>query len=802
MTRFISLFECRALAKRRSDHVPLEITIQKQLLINRGKRNRKKSFNKFKKEWLRDDECGNIISDAWNLDPSCNVKQKIAACSLSLRSWSSKKSIDFKDEIGSRRELMGNLMKLPLIEDNIAEMRRIDLEIDELEDGGNDMQPVLDAVETRVTDEMNALLTEAFTREEVICALKHMHPTKALDPDGMPTLFYKKFWDVVGDDVVSYVLDILNNNAPIDPINHTHIVLIPKNNECDSTKDYQPISLCNVLYKLVSKVLSNKLKLILPSVISENQSAFVPGRLIMDNVLVEYEIFHYLCKKKSGIRGYMAMKLDMSKAYDRMEWGFIEGMMLNLGFNHNFVSLIMRCLSSVSYSILVNGFLTSSFVPSRGLRQGDLISPFLFLICAEGFSALLRNAEQSRMVHGVKLVRNVDPISLEMLQLKLNFTKVEGHEKYLGLPTYIGRSKKVVFQVIQDRVWKQWGQKDGERKLVLIRWDKMCKSKKKGGLDLRDMRAFNSSLLAKQCWRIVKNPFSLAARVLKGKYFPRTSFWEANVPPSASYTWRTIMSARELLKEGSNRVVGNGKSIKIWGNYWVPSLPGSKLFSPPSSKNDSRLLVLEWIDVNEEGHKFWNMGQWKGTKNGEFTVRSAYHFELQRSKSNAGPSNIVPDVKLWRKIWEASVPPKVKSVTWRAVRGGLPLSPLRIDTSIGVNFSAKEWSTEMMQKLTMNKGWEIFMMFWRKIWDLRNLWTFEHKKVEAPIACERMLSFLGEFEAATLRETTAPSTANSGSEHTWIPPPHGVYMLNTDAALSKKGRIGLGMVVRLTILVM
>ncbi|XP_021713442.1 uncharacterized protein LOC110681596 [Chenopodium quinoa] len=132
---WIDLYPCSKvehLPRRRSDHVPLKITIQAQLLVNRGRRNRRRSF-KIEKEWLRDDECGNIISDAWNLDPSCDAKQKIAACSSKLRSCSSKKSTYFKKEISSHRDLMAALMNLPPTERNIAEMRKIDSELDELE---------------------------------------------------------------------------------------------------------------------------------------------------------------------------------------------------------------------------------------------------------------------------------------------------------------------------------------------------------------------------------------------------------------------------------------------------------------------------------------------------------------------------------------------------------------------------------------------------------------------------------------------------------------------------------------------
>jgi len=167
------------------------------------------------------------------------------------------------------------------------------------------------SVETsRVSPELNSRLTEAFTEEDINLALSQMHPLKSPGPDGFGVSFYQHHWGTIGDQVRGSILNFLNG-SPFNPmINETFIVLIPKGAKAVAVSDYRPISLCNVFYKLIAKVLANRLKMVLPSIISQHQSAFVPGRLITDNVLLAYEALHAMNTRMRGRKGYMAVKVD------------------------------------------------------------------------------------------------------------------------------------------------------------------------------------------------------------------------------------------------------------------------------------------------------------------------------------------------------------------------------------------------------------------------------------------------------------------------------------------------------------
>jgi hypothetical protein len=159
--------------------------------------------------------------------------------------------------------------------------------------------------------------------------------------------------------------------------------------------DFRPISLCNVIYKVVSKCLANRLRPFLQGIIAPEQSAFVPGRLITDNALAAFECIHSIQSGSVARSNFCAYNLDMAKAYDRVDWRFLEGVLAKMGFHRQWIQWVMTCVTTISYSVRFNGNMLDSFFPTRGLRQGDPLSPYLFLFVADGFSSLMKKHIQS-----------------------------------------------------------------------------------------------------------------------------------------------------------------------------------------------------------------------------------------------------------------------------------------------------------------------------------------------------------------------------------------------------------------------
>ncbi|KAL8088671.1 hypothetical protein AgCh_038446 [Apium graveolens] len=292
-------------------------------------------------------------------------------------------------------------------------------------------EEVLERVSCSITDIQNAELLRPVVEEEVKAALFQMNPDKVPGPDGMTPAFFQRHWRIVGENVVKVVQEFFTKGDLNSDLNVTNIVLIPKKKSPSLMNDLRPISLCNVLVKIITKVAANRLKATLESVISENQSAFMAGRLISDNVMISNEVMHYLKRKRRGKEGHMAIKLDMSKAYDRIEWSFLRAILSKIGYNEWWIHLILTCVSTVSYKVTHENKDIGPIVPSRGIRRGDPLSPYLFIIFAQGLSSLIQRYKQKSWIQGVKVCRQAPSITHMLfaddsyLFCKANGTEVE-----------------------------------------------------------------------------------------------------------------------------------------------------------------------------------------------------------------------------------------------------------------------------------------------------------------------------------------------------------------------------------------
>ncbi|XP_023917793.1 uncharacterized protein LOC112029335 [Quercus suber] len=729
----------------------------------------------------------------------------------------------------------------------------------------------LDAINPRVSADMNATLLKEFSAMEVRIALNQMHPTKAPGPDSMSPIFYQKYWDVVGLGVTNSIMQILNSR---------------------------------------SKVLANRLKRILPNVISESQNAFVPGRQITDNVIVAFETMHSIDLKRKGKQGLMAIKLDMSKAYDRVEWAYLEAMMRKLGFADRWIKLMMMCVTTVSYSVLINGELRGRISPTKGLRQGDPISPYLFLLCSEGLSTMLKREETMGRIKGVSVCRGAPQVShllftddsiifcrpsvgegQRVMKVLADYEQVSGqklnkektslffsrntsrdcqegikelfgaqiiqqHERYLGLPTLVGCGKKKAFSWVKDQVgrkianWKGkllsnagceilikaiaqatptytmscfklpdslckelnsmmrnfwWGQKDKERKMVWISWEKLCVPKSEGGIGFKDLKAFNLSLLAKQGWRLQQNPNSITYKLLKAKYFKGSNFMEAKLGRRPSYMWRSLLAAREVLERGSRWLIGDGKKVKIWEDRWLPT---PFTFKVVSSRSQVQMLdrVEQLID-REKGA--WNV---ELVKNNFVAHEAEVIFSIPISIT------LPEDSQIWAGTRNAckNILPTNSTLASRKITGddSCGLCETSGHALWGCKFASEVWKsgglpTKVRNQLRYSKDfidvvwslkedkcihdWDKYAITAWKIWNNRN--TFKHEGL-----CKQPKQIAEEARHYTEECRQIAPTPNGSQERTkniWKPLRAGWYKVNVDGAIfSDAGCCGVGVVIR------
>ncbi|XP_019150943.1 PREDICTED: uncharacterized protein LOC109147742 [Ipomoea nil] len=518
-----------------SDHLPLLLT---PVVAVQTTRRRRFLFDNM---WLREHRCREIVAKSWEGSRGRDVMTKLQWCGRDIWRWGKNYNKDFlrriencKATMDALRERYDNegLMRYARAENELLRLleqqhlfwkqrakehwRRRN-KVKRLKDGtGNwvegeeavggvmleyfqtlfkaddgNMQEVIRNIASRVSTHDNARMLKPVTAEEVRIAVFQMHPDKSPGPDGLGPGFFQQYWDIVGPEVTLFCREFVETAHLPERARNTYIVLIPKKTVPESMGDLRPIALCNVVYKIAAKVCANRMKVLLDGLISGSQSAFVPGRLITDNVMLAYEVHHYLKRKTQGKEGVAALKIDMSKAYDRVQWRFLEAVLVKMGFARHWVNVLLESVSAVRYHILYEQRELGPIVPKCGLRQGDPLSPYLFLFVVEGLSVLIEEEMSMGRLHGARVARGAPAISHLLfaddcfLFLRANIQEsermryildtyataanvsqpvrdgvvqilgvAEGNTtgKYLGLPSLVGRKKREILGYLKERI--------------------------------------------------------------------------------------------------------------------------------------------------------------------------------------------------------------------------------------------------------------------------------------------------------------------------------------------------------------
>ncbi|RVW84765.1 LINE-1 retrotransposable element ORF2 protein [Vitis vinifera] len=370
-------------------------------------------------------------------------------------------------------------------------------------------------------------------------------------------------------------------------------------------------------------------------VISGFQNAFVEGRQILDAVLIASEAIDSVLKKKgSGL----ICKLDIEKAYDHVNWDFLVAILAKMGFGHKWIKWIKWCISSPCFSILINGTPSGFFQSSRGLRLGDPISLYLFVIAIEALSRLLLKAQEGGFISGFTVGgRGGDGEEISHLLFAddtIIFCKASQEqvshlcwllmwfEAMLGLKINLEKSEVIPVgevDLLEELAYEigYWRRFRGiflweggvlEKKVHLIKWSTVCKAKSKGGLGVWSLLLFNKALLCKWCWRFASEGDSLWKKIIKGKFGEEKGRWRSGVVRDSFGVgvWKEIEKHWELFKSMISFAMGNRKRVKFWKDRWCSEESLCEIFPSLFALFDSKeaWVIDLWEHRGEGGN--WN----------------------------------------------------------------------------------------------------------------------------------------------------------------------------------------------------
>ncbi|GJW04980.1 RNA-directed DNA polymerase, eukaryota, reverse transcriptase zinc-binding domain protein [Tanacetum coccineum] len=444
-------------------------------------------------------------------------------------------------------------------------------------------------------------------------------------PDGYTSKFFKRSWDIVRSDFCTVIKEFFSSGKLLGEVNETLISLIPKSLTPQKVSDFRPIACCDVIYKCISKILTNRIKLALNQIVDDNQSAFIPGRAITYNILLTQELlkgYNYINGPKR-----CSFKIDIQKAYDTVSWSFIEEILGNVGFPCQMIKWIMTCISTPKFTIYVNGERYGYFKGGRGLRQRDPISPYIFTMVIEVLNLLVENeirkenafkyhfgCKQLKITHlcfayDLIMLSHGDKICVTVLRNALNefsifsglypnlskftmfcgsldddtrseiscifpFTEGKLPVRYLGVPLV---TKKIGVADCKQLVDKNSG--DSCKGKAKVAWKEVCKPKDQGGIGFKSLELWNKTLLVKHLWNVASRKESLWVKWINVVKLKKISVWDVSADSKDSWGWKCPLKLRSCIGDHMRYRIGDGNSINVWHDKWHEGISLSSLFS-------------------------------------------------------------------------------------------------------------------------------------------------------------------------------------------------------------------------------
>ncbi|XP_074314393.1 uncharacterized protein LOC141649604 [Silene latifolia] len=445
-----------------------------------------------------------------------------------------------------------------------------------------------------VTPAQRVLLTSDVTTQEIREALFFIPANKAPGPDGFSSQFFKDSFEVVGKDLIEAVQEFFCSGKMVKQINSTTLTLIPKKARPGTVADFRPIACCNVIYKIISKVICNRLTAALPDIISENQSAFLKGR--------DCDTLMKACSPRC------LMKVDLKKAYDSIEWEFIKQMLQALDFHDKMIHWIMECITTPCRVLAcVTKSLEFTFHPlCRALVLNHLCFTDDLLLFYRGdrisVTIILRAFATFSKASGLEFNRDKSDIyfngmSNEDSQYILDrirgwgARKVSYAERLVLVQAVLSQLHSfwtrifVIPATVMDRIDQicrnyLWSGAEDFHKTSHVAWDKICADKKSGGLGIKNGKNWNLAMLGKYVWWLAEKSDHLWIRWVNHMYIKGQSWLDYSPSVNTSWTWRKICQVKDIFKPaysngkwGTNVGVYNVAAGYSWLQGSIPKVP-------------------------------------------------------------------------------------------------------------------------------------------------------------------------------------------------------------------------------------